>query len=49
LFGKRSKCSFGERLVVYLGHVISAVGVTMDEQKIQAVLDWLLPRSVRVV
>jgi hypothetical protein len=35
--------------VAYLGHVISAVGVAMDEQKIQAVLDWLLPRSVRIV
>jgi hypothetical protein len=49
LFGKRSKCPFGERSVAYLGHVISAVGVMMDEQKIQAVLDWLLPRSVRAV
>jgi hypothetical protein len=33
--------------VAYLGHVISAEGVTMDRQKVQAVLDWSVPRSVR--
>jgi hypothetical protein len=49
LFIKRSKCSFGEGSVAYLWHVISAEGVTMDEQKVRAVLDWPLPRSVRVV
>jgi hypothetical protein len=35
--------------VAYLGHVISADGITMDEQKVQVVLDWPLPRSVRAV
>jgi hypothetical protein len=30
LFVKHPKCSFGERWVVYLGHVISADGVSMD-------------------
>jgi hypothetical protein len=34
LFIKRSKCSFGERSVAYLSHVISAVGITMDKQKV---------------
>jgi hypothetical protein len=49
LFIKRSKCSFGEHSVAYLGHVISADGVTMDEQKVRNVLDWPLPRSVRTL
>jgi hypothetical protein len=49
LFLKRSKCSFGERSVAYLGHVISAKGVAMDEQKVRAVLDWPLPQSVCAV
>jgi hypothetical protein len=49
LFVKRSKCSFGERSVAYLGHVISVDGIAMDEQKVWAVLDWPLPHSVRVV
>ena len=34
---KRSKCSFGSRSVVYLGHVISAEGVVMDTAKVEAV------------
>jgi hypothetical protein len=49
LFVKCPKCSFGERSVAYLGHVISTEGVAMDEQKVRAVLDWPLPYSVRTV
>jgi hypothetical protein len=49
LFVKRSKCSFGETSVAYLGHVISADGVAMDSSKVQAVLDCLWPRSVRAL
>jgi hypothetical protein len=39
LFVKRTKCLFGARSVAYLGHVISEPEVTMDPQKVQAVLD----------
>jgi hypothetical protein len=46
---KRSKCAFGERTVGYLGHVISKDGIAMDAAKVQAVLDWPRPRSVRDV
>jgi hypothetical protein len=49
LFVKRSKCAFGEHSVAYLGHVISAGGVATDQQKVQAILDWPVPRSVHVV
>jgi hypothetical protein len=49
LFIKRSKCSFGVRSVAYLGHVISEAGVAMDPQKVQAVLDWPVPQTVRAV
>jgi hypothetical protein len=37
---KRSKCSFGTTSVAYLGHVISAEGVTMDADKVAAVAAW---------
>jgi hypothetical protein len=41
---------FIQRVVVaYLGHVASVDGVAMDAQKVQAVPDWPLPRSARVV
>ena len=32
--------------IEYLGHVISASGVSMDPNKILAVLEWLLPANV---
>jgi hypothetical protein len=49
LFAKCSKCSFDESTVAYLGHVISSDGVAMDQQKVQAVADWPMPRTVRAI
>jgi hypothetical protein len=49
LFPKKSKCVFGRPSVAYLGHIISADGVAMDDQKVQAVLEWPRPKSVRAV
>ncbi|KAD5961580.1 hypothetical protein E3N88_13053 [Mikania micrantha] len=42
-----SKCSFGKTSVDYLGHIISGQGVSMDPAKIQAVLDWPIPTSIK--
>jgi hypothetical protein len=49
LFLKKSECFFGARSVGYLGHVISAEGIAMDDDKVHAVLTWPMPTSVRVV
>jgi hypothetical protein len=49
LYLKHSKCFFGERCMVYLGHVILAEGVAMDKQKVESVLTWLVPNSVWAV
>ena len=46
---KRSKCEFGLSSISYLGHVISSAGVAMDRSKIQAVLDWPLPKNACAV
>ncbi|WVZ92949.1 LOW QUALITY PROTEIN: hypothetical protein U9M48_038979, partial [Paspalum notatum var. saurae] len=46
---KQSKCSFGESSVAYLGHIISHDGVAMDAGKVQAVVDWPVPRLVRAL
>ena len=49
LFLKRSKCSFAERRVEYLGHFISEAGVAMDPAKIEAVQSWPMPRTLRAL
>jgi hypothetical protein len=47
LFVKLSKCSFGVSEIEYLGHVVSGQGVSMDREKIQAVLDWPPPKNIK--
>jgi len=49
LFLKHSKCSFGESSVAYLRHVVCGKGVAMDTSKVQAILDWPTPSSVRAL
>jgi len=44
---KRSKCSFATSSVSYLGHVITAHGVAMDQDKVEAVSSWPQPQSPR--
>lgn len=38
LFSKRSKYSFGQSKVKYLGYVISALGITTDPEKVVAMV-----------
>lgn len=39
-----SKCVFAVNTVNYLSHVISVGGVAPDPEKVQAILDWSVPR-----
>ncbi|KAJ9543487.1 hypothetical protein OSB04_023194 [Centaurea solstitialis] len=41
------KCSFGQTAVEYLGHIINGQGVAMDPKKIEAVVDWPVPKNVK--
>jgi len=43
------KCKLLQQELVFLGHRISAEGITQDENKIQQVRDWPIPRSATEV
>ena len=49
LYAKFSKCQFWLDKVVFLGHVISAEGISMDPQKIEAIVNWKPPTNVSKV
>jgi transposase InsO family protein len=44
---KLAKCVFAQRQLRYLGHLISEQGVATDPEKVQAVLQWPPPASVK--
>ncbi|KAK8934297.1 hypothetical protein KSP39_PZI014692 [Platanthera zijinensis] len=49
LFAKKSKCSFGQSQVEYLGHLVSARGVQADPRKIESMVSWPQPTTVRAL
>jgi len=49
LYAKFSKCEFWLPEVTYLGHVISSKGIAVTPERVQAVLDWTPPESVKQV
>ena len=46
LYAKLSKCEFWLTEVRFLGHVVSASGVSVDPKKVEAVMSWERPKSV---
>ncbi|XP_060210837.1 uncharacterized mitochondrial protein AtMg00860-like [Lycium barbarum] len=49
LYAKRSKCSFCQKKVEYLGHVMTGEGVSTDPAKIEAMASWPVPRSLKAL
>jgi len=47
LYVKLSKCSFGTSEIDYVGHTISVQGVHMDKEKVQAVMEWQQPQTIK--
>lgn len=45
----RSKCEFAKQELNYLGHTISAEGVSTDSSKVQQVAVWPVPMTVKEV
>jgi hypothetical protein len=49
LYAKLSKCSFYQKQIHYLGHIISEDGIAMDLEKIEAIREWSAPKNVTEV
>ncbi len=47
LYAKAEKCEFHQETISFLGYVISSGGVAMDEQKVQAVVNWPQPTTLK--
>ena len=46
LYAKFSKCEFWLEKVVFLGHILTAEGVAVDHEKVEAVSNWQQPTNV---
>ena len=46
LYAKCSKCEFWLIEVRFLGHVVSASGVSVDPEKVEVIMNWERPKSV---
>lgn len=46
---KQSKCSFAQPKVEYLGHIISGLGVSVDPSKVQCIMEWPKPSSLKAL
>jgi hypothetical protein len=49
LYVKKEKCNFGQKKISYLGHIINQEGVSMDPEKITAMLNWPKPNTLKTL
>jgi len=49
LFAACKKCVFGTSQVLFLGYIISAKGLEVDPNKIEAIKSWPVPRTITEV
>ncbi|KAH9734857.1 hypothetical protein KPL71_017535 [Citrus sinensis] len=49
LYANLKKCSFCTNQIVFLGYVVSAKGIEVDEKKVKAIKEWPTPKSVSEV
>ena len=47
LYAKAKKCEFHSESVEYLGYILSPSGLTMSDDKINIIQDWLEPKKVK--
>ena len=47
LYTKAEKCEFYSESVEYLGYILSPSGLTMSNDKVKIIQDWLKPKEVK--
>ena len=47
LYAKAEKCEFHSESVEYLGYILSPSGLTMSNDKVKIIQDWLEPKKVK--
>ncbi|XP_062073590.1 uncharacterized protein LOC133777856 [Humulus lupulus] len=47
LYANKKKCLFGQSQLEYLGHIVSAAGVSADPLKLAAMEEWPAPRNLK--
>jgi len=47
LYTKAEKYKFHSKLVEYLGYILSPSGLTMSNNKVKIIQDWLEPKKVK--
>jgi len=47
LYAKAEKCEFYSESVEYLGYILSPSGLTMSNDKVKIIQDWLEPKKVK--
>jgi hypothetical protein len=46
LYAKQEKCLFYQSMVEFLDYIVSGDGISMDEKKLQTIVDWIAPSSI---
>ena len=49
IYANLKKCSFCMNKVVFLCYVVSAKGIKVDEEKVKAIKEWPIPKSITEV
>ena len=49
LYANFKKCNFCMEKVVFLGYVVSTIGIEADEEKVKAIKEWPMPKSITEV
>jgi len=47
LYAKAEKCEFHSELIKYLGYILFSSSLTMSNDKVKIIQDWLEPKKVK--